>query len=48
LNERESKIEAENVSAELAVQVGQQRERIQTLEVEMVQQCEGRTNSRSK
>jgi uncharacterized coiled-coil DUF342 family protein len=35
--ERESKIEAKNVSVGLAVQVGQHRARIQTLEAEAVQ-----------
>jgi hypothetical protein len=36
--ERKSKIDAENVSTGLAVQVGQQWARIQTLEAEAVQQ----------
>jgi flagellar biosynthesis chaperone FliJ len=38
--ERESKIEAENMSTGLAMQVGQHRARIQTLEDEAVQQRE--------
>jgi hypothetical protein len=38
--ERESKIEAENVSAGLTVRVGLHRARIQTLEAEVVQQRE--------
>jgi hypothetical protein len=38
--ERESKIEAESMSTRLAVQVGQHRARIQTLEAEEVEQRE--------
>jgi hypothetical protein len=38
--ERESNIEAESMSARLAVQVGQHRARIQTLEAEVVEQRE--------